>query len=70
MKYITVTISGIITAIGKPTETENYTESVIYCNIPDDSETEKWSKKQVRLWTMQNNDRMRKICDFMNENNL
>lgn len=65
-KYITVSISGIILSVSKTTEINGYTESVISCTLPDDG----LSSKEERNWIAQNNYRMTKICQFMNENNL
>lgn len=65
-KYVTTQISGIIMTISKRSEKKGYSESVIYCNLPDEG----ISEKKERIWIKENNARMNKICQFMNENNL
>lgn len=65
-KYTTVSISGIITQIAKPTKIDGYTEGVIEVFLPDDGLTQKEEKE----WIKENNKRMEAICDFLNKNNL
>lgn len=69
-KYITVSISNIITQIAKKTKVNGYTEGVIEVLFPDDSELKKWTDKQREAWERGNNKRMKAICKFLNDNNL
>ena len=69
-KYVTVTVSGIITQIANETDIPGYTVGVIEIFFPDDEEMKGWSKKQERDWILANNKRMEAICKFLNENNL
>lgn len=68
MKYTTVKIGGIITQIALKSEIKGYTEGIIEIFFPDDSEN--WNSKQSKKWITENNNRMKAICDFLNENNL
>jgi hypothetical protein len=69
-KYITVSVSNIITQIAKETGIKGYTEGVIEVFFPDDSELEKWTEKETKEWERNNNKMMKAICKFLNENNL
>lgn len=64
-KYVLVTVSGIITQIAKETAIEGYTEGVIEIFFPDD--LEKQSKKNQNKWIIENNNRMKAICNYLNE---
>lgn len=66
MKYITQSISGIITQIAKPTKIKGYTEGVIESFLPDEGLT----PSQEKEWIKENNKRMNAICKFLNDNNL
>ena len=66
-KYRTVKINGIITRIAKDTDTPGYTEGVLEAFLPDD---DNMSINQTKQWVKENNNRMKRICEFMNENNL
>lgn len=62
-KYITITMSGIITRIVTKTDVPGYTEGVLEVFLPDET---KMTQKESRDWVKQNNKRMTAICDFMN----
>lgn len=66
-KYVTVTISGIITQIARPTKIKGYTEGVMEIFFPEDKEMESWSEKKTQAWIKENNERMEAICEFLNK---
>jgi hypothetical protein len=66
-KYITVNVGKIITQIAKPTEIKGYTQGVIECFLPDETE---WSERKIKEWIKENNIRMEAVCKFLNDNDL
>lgn len=67
MKYTTVKISGVITAIAETTDVEGYTISRIESCLPSNEELHKMTEKQVTRWIEHNNELMQHLCDFMNK---
>lgn len=67
MKYICTEIAGIITQIAVATEIEGYTEGVLQVLLPDENQM---TEKEQKIWIKKSNERMKKICKFMNENKL
>lgn len=70
MKYITLKISGIITQVAVKTDTPAYTIGVIEAMMPSDEELTNMSQKQCNQWAKVNNEMMKAICKFMNDNNI
>lgn len=68
MKYTTVKVHGVIIAIGKTTEIEGYTESVLESVLPSDEELDAMSDEDQEAWENKNNKLMESICDFLNTN--
>jgi hypothetical protein len=66
--YATIKISGIFTSIAKLTDVEGYTESILETVIPDDLQD--MQGKYQRKWIRENNQRMKAICDFLNNQKL
>jgi len=66
-KYITTKVGSIITRIAKPTEIKGYTEGVLECFLPDENSM---TDEDCDKWIIENNNRMRAICDFLNKSNL
>jgi hypothetical protein len=69
-KYTLVTISGIHTQIALQTDVQGYTEGVFEDFIPTDEEMKDWSESDAKKWTVENNKRMKAICNFLNEKSL
>lgn len=66
-KYICTEIAGIITQIAVTTDTKGYTEGVLQVLLPDENEM---TEKEQQIWIKKSNQRMKMICQFMNQNNL
>lgn len=58
MIYTTKQISGIITSV------QLNGKDIIETSIPDDSNT--WSFEYEEIWKVNNNRRMKSVCDFLN----
>lgn len=65
VKYIPITVSTIVIAIGESTPIKGYSKTVLESIIPDDLPL-----KEEKRWIKENNKRMKAICKFMNDNNL
>jgi len=62
-KYVTITISGVITQIAETTKKKGYSIGILEILYPD---YEKWSEKKCNRWIKENNERMQSICDLLN----
>jgi uncharacterized protein YdaU (DUF1376 family) len=65
-KYVTITVSGVITQIAEKTKTKGYSIGILEIFFPDNHEN--WSEKKCNKWIKENNERMQSICDFLNKN--
>ena len=63
--YELIEVSGIYTGIGYITKTKKgtYSEKILDVMIPDNLK----GRKAQNEWICTNNNRMQKICDFMNK---
>lgn len=68
MKYTLVTMAGIHSRIAKETDVPGYTECILEIGFPSDEELKVWSNKQNKKWILENNERMKSICNFLNSN--
>lgn len=64
-KYITVSVSGIITQVAKEPSIKGYTEGVLECFLPNENQM---SHDQQDKWVEENNNRMKAICKLLNDN--
>lgn len=70
IKYDTLKVAGVIVSICKSSKTKDFKEKVIDVFLPDYETLNALSRSEEKQWISENNNRMKQICDFMNENNL
>ncbi len=63
-KYITISVSGVITQIAKTTKIKGYSIGILEIFFPENHE--KWSENKCNKWIRENNERMQSICDLLN----